>query len=75
MPIARKSRSERNDLIITFHRNLFQVSVTFVLHISIIYYIYCNFYKLLTVIDFCVQTTQFWIVSLMNRHLLFMYWM
>lgn len=74
MPIARKSRSERNDLIITFHRNLFQVSVTFVLHISIILYDR-NFFKLLTVIDFCVQTTQFWIVSLMNRHLLFTYWM
>ena len=28
MPIARKSRSERNDLIITFHLNLFQVRVT-----------------------------------------------
>ena len=28
MPIARKSGSERNDLIITFHLNLFQVSVT-----------------------------------------------
>ena len=60
------SGNERNDLIITFLRNLFHMSVTFILH---------NCFKLLTVTDFCVQTTQFWIVSLMNRRILFMYWM